>query len=79
MGLRGVSFTSGVFPHTHTGKSGGQVHPLANSARSVFTIRSSNEWKVITASRPPLLRRGTAARTIRSTLANSSFTAMRMA
>lgn len=39
------------------GKLGGQVQPFAASAMPFFTIRSSREWKVITASRPPLLSR----------------------
>ena len=58
---------------------GGQVQPRANAAKPVLTIRSSREWKVITASRPPRFSRGTADWTIRSTLASSSLTAMRMA
>ena len=61
MGFRLTSFTWGLRPHTHTGKSGGQMQPLANSARAFFTMRSSSEWKEITASRPPGLSRGTAA------------------
>ena len=79
MGFRVTSRITGSFPHTQTGKSGGQVHPFANSARPFFTIRSSSEWNEITASRPPGLSRGTAARIIRSTAESSSFTAMRMA
>ena len=79
MGFLLTSFTWGFFPHTQTGKSGGQVHPLAKAARAFFTIRSSSEWKEITASRPPGFSRGTASRTIRSTEPSSSLTAMRMA
>ena len=62
MGFLLTSFTWGFFPHTQTGKSGGQVHPLAKAARAFFTIRSSSEWKEITASRPPGFSRGTASR-----------------
>ena len=79
MGFLWTSRMSGVFPQTQTGKSGGQVQPLANWARPVLTIRSYREWKVITASRPPRFSRGTARWIIRSTEASSSFTAMRMA
>ena len=58
MGLRVMSRTSGVLPHTHTGKSGGQVQPRACFAKHCLTTRSSSEWKVITARRPPGRSRG---------------------
>ena len=45
--------SSGSLPHTHTGKSGGQVQPFARSWRNRLTIRSSSEWNEITARRPP--------------------------
>ena len=35
------------------GHSGGQVQPLASAAKNRLTIRSSSEWKLITAMRPP--------------------------
>ena len=35
MGFLFTSLMSGVFPHTHTGKSGGQVQPLANWANPI--------------------------------------------
>ena len=74
-----MSFTAGFFPQTQTGKLGGQVQPLAAAAMAFFTIRSSREWKVITASRPPGFSRGMAASITRDTAFSSSFTAMRMA
>ena len=52
-GARVSSSASGVRPQTQTGKSGGQMHPCARSARKRFTRRSSSEWKEIAASRPP--------------------------
>ena len=51
IGLRLMSLTLGLLPHTHTGSRGGQVQPLAASAIPFFMIRSSREWKVMTASR----------------------------
>ncbi len=53
MGFLFTSLMSGVRPHTHTGKSGGQMQPRAKSASPLLTMRSSSEWKVMTASRPP--------------------------
>ena len=51
MGLRVTSFTSGFLPQTHTGNSGGQVQPRAACCHgSLLTMRSSSEWKVMTAS-----------------------------
>ena len=79
MGLRLISLTFGCFPQTHTGKLGGQVQPFAASAMPVLTIRSSKEWKVIIARRPPGFRHSTASRITFSTLPSSSLTAMRMA
>ena len=35
------------------GKSGGHVQPFAWAAKNRLTIRSSREWKLITATRPP--------------------------
>ena len=78
MGLRGTSFTSGFLPHTHTGNEGGQSQPLAAAASSLFTMRSSKEWKEMTASRPPAFSRGMAPCSIREMAVSSSFTAMRM-
>ena len=79
MGFLFTSRMSGILPQTQTGKSGGQVHPLAKPARLVLTMRSSREWNVITASLPPLLRWETAPWSIRSTEDSSSLTAIRMA
>ena len=43
---------SGSLPQTQTGSSGGQVQPFARSRRNRFTIRSSSEWKLMTAMPP---------------------------
>src|SRR5216684_28060 len=51
--FREVERSSGVLPHTQTGKSGGQSQPRSRSRMKRLTIRSSSEWQLITASRPP--------------------------
>ena len=79
MGLRVRISTWGFRPQTHTGNSGGQMQPLAAAAMAFFTIRSSSEWKVITASRPPGFSRGMASSMAFATEFSSSFTAMRIA
>ena len=43
MGLRLMSFIFGFFPHTHTGKFGGQVQPVASSCKVFLMMRSSSE------------------------------------
>ena len=48
-----IILPSGFFPHTQTGNSFGQVQPDASDEKTFFTILSSKEWKVITASLPP--------------------------
>ena len=48
-----IIFTRGVCPQIHIGKSFGQMHPLAFSRNISLTIRSSNEWNEMIASRPP--------------------------
>ena len=47
------SAASGVRPHPHTGRSGGQMQPCARAAMKRLTRRSSSEWKEIPASTPP--------------------------
>mgnify|MGYP002587255535 CR=1 FL=1 len=42
-GLPLTSFIFGFFPHTQTGKFGGQVQPVASSCMVFFTMRSSSE------------------------------------
>lgn len=42
-----------TFPHTHTGKSGGQVQGFSFFLNALFTILSSSEWNVIMHSLPP--------------------------
>ena len=49
----------------------------ARSVRKPFTIRSSSEWKVTTASRPPLFSTRSAASSPRSSSSSSSLTAIR--
>src|SRR5205085_980247 len=75
--LRVRSRNAAVRPQPHTGRSGGQMHPVASRANDCFTIRSSREWKAIAAARPPRETiRGRAARKSESA-PSSSFTAMR--
>src|SRR5205814_2919389 len=77
--LRVRSRNAAVRPQPHTGRSGGQMHPVASRANDCFTIRSSREWKAIAAARPPRETiRGRAARKSESA-PSSSFTAMRSA
>ena len=42
-----------LFPHTHTGNSGGQVQGFSFLRNAFFTIRSSREWKVMMQNLPP--------------------------
>lgn len=42
-GLRVMTLSIGTLPHTHTGISGGHVHPWLISLKWFFTIRSSSE------------------------------------
>jgi hypothetical protein len=51
---------AGVRPHRHTGKFGGQTQLSAFSLKNRFTMRSSPEWNVMIASRPPASNRSTA-------------------
>ena len=68
-----------LLPHTHTGKLGGHVHPEDREANVCFVIRSSKEWNVITAARPPGLSRRTAASMEGAITESSPFTSMRIA
>ena len=77
--FRDVERSSGVLPHTHTGKSGGQSHPRSRSRMKRLTIRSSSEWKLITASRPPGRSIAKADGNAASREPSSSLTAMRNA
>ena len=43
-GLRVRISSIGFFPHTQTGRSGGQVHRFAQELNTSLTMRSSNEW-----------------------------------
>ena len=65
-------------PHTHTGKSGGQIHGFSFVRNLVFTMRSSSEWKVITSSRPPGASRSTKSQSACRSGSSSSLTAIRM-
>src|SRR5712691_1767115 len=77
--LREVERSSGVFPHTQTGKSGGHSQPRSRSRMKRLTIRSSREWKLITASRPPGRSIEKADGRAVSRAPSSSLTAMRSA
>ena len=61
------------------GKSGGHTQPRACSRRNRFTIRSSSEWKLMTASRPPGPQHPHAAGSAASSAPSSSLTAIRSA
>src|SRR5262249_20107371 len=76
---RGVARSTGSRPQTQTGKSGGQVQPRSWSRTNCLTIRSSSEWKLITASRPPGFSSSTAAGSASSSAVSSSLTAIRSA
>ena len=77
--LPGRTRSEGSFPHTQTGKSGGQVQPCASARKNRLTIRSSSEWKLITAIRPPGASISSAAGSAASSAPSSSFTAIRSA
>ena len=79
MGFRLTSFSFGFLPHTHTGNSGGQMQPVASSYSVFLMIRSSSEWKEITAKRPPVFRCAAAASSMGGRASSSPLTAMRMA
>ena len=76
--------TTGRWTSKWTGPTGfpqasrGAVLPLARP-RNRLTIRSSREWKVMMAIRPPGARRSIATGSMRSTSPSSSFTAIRRA
>ena len=46
-------FTTFLLLHTHLGKSGGHLQPLAASLNTSLTILSSSEWKLIIHILPP--------------------------
>ena len=79
MGFFVMSLAVGLCPQTHTGKSGGQMQPLAMSANFCLTIRSSSEWKVMMANRPPGARQSKALSRHWDRWSSSPLTAMRMA
>src|SRR5579864_800694 len=78
-GRRSIARSSGSFPQTHTGKSGGHVQPRSFSRRNCLTMRSSSEWNEITASRPPGRSIASAAGSAASSEPSSSLTAIRSA
>ena len=79
MGLRLTRRIFGFLPQTQTGNSGGQVQPVASSCMVFLMMRSSSEWKEITASRPPGFRCSVAASSMGGRASSSPLTAMRMA
>src|SRR3954452_16428671 len=76
---RPIRSASGSWPQTHTGRSGGQMHPRARSARKRFTRRSSREWNEIPAKRPSFRSSSHASGSAASSWPSSSLTAMRIA
>ncbi len=73
------TWSIGTFPHTHTGKSGGHVHPLLISEKTWETMRSSSEWYEMTQMRPPGFAQRTAAVSPSSSASSSWLTSMRSA
>src|SRR5665647_1740594 len=69
----------GSWPHTHWGRPGGQMQPAACPLKNSFTIRSSSEWKLIPARRPPGRSTRYASSRPRASDCNSSLTTMRSA
>lgn len=57
-----MSLPFGLLPHTHTGKSFGQVQPSHHLFICCLTMRSSSEWNVMTESLPPGFNSPNAAR-----------------
>ena len=74
MGFLVIMRSVGLCPHTQTGKSGGQVQPAASSENSFLTMRSSSEWKVMTASLPPGTSSSAAARSAGVITSSSALT-----
>src|ERR1700694_2481975 len=66
------------WPQVQTGCWGGQIQSLDSTLKNDFTKRSSSEWKLIVAIRPPGLSIPRAAFSPASISPNSSLTAMRM-
>src|SRR5437660_12923293 len=66
------------WPQVQTGCWGGQMQSFDSTRKNDFTKRSSNEWKLIVAIRPPGLRIPRAALSPTSISPSSSLTAMRM-
>ena len=66
-------------PHTHTGKSGGQIHGFSLVRNLVFTILSSREWNVIIERRPPGFKRSIIVSMESFNTSSSWFSSMRIA
>ena len=57
IGFRVITLPILFLPHTHTGKSGGQMHGFSLVRNLVFTILSSKEWKVMILNLPSGFKR----------------------
>lgn len=66
-------------PHTHTGKSGGQIHGFSFVRNLVFTMRSSREWNVMIDKRPPGFKRSIIVSMESFNTSSSWFNSMRIA
>ena len=71
-----ITSTTGLLPHTHTGKLLGQVQPRARCAKVFFTILSSREWNVITERTPPGFMTEMKSQIASSSILNSPFTSI---
>lgn len=79
IGLTVISRRVALCLHVHTGCRGGQMQSLLSWRINCFTMRSSNEWKEITASRPPGASAVIVCGRTPSSASSSLFTAMRNA
>ncbi len=74
-----ITFPLDFFPHTHTGKSGGQVHGFSFLRKMVFTILSSREWNVMMQILPPSLSRSIISSRLSLKTSSSWFSSIRIA
>ena len=79
IGWRVRTTAEGFLPQIHTGADFGQVQGFSNVRNAFFTIRSSSEWNVMIASRPPGFSRSCADRIASFSPSSSPLTAMRIA
>ena len=79
IGFLVTAFPFDLFPHTHTGKSDGQVHGFSCFRNADFTNRSSKEWNVIMHNLPPGFNKSTISSKVFFKTSNSRLHSMRIA